>query len=218
MKIAILFSGLHYKENYKQGLTKNNTYNINYKDSFNNIKTNILDNNNIDVYISSETSRYTNDLLNDYKPVDYIMKNINFDDLNMKNYSYSVKTYPIKNLRILYGLELIKKSKIEYDYIIITRFDIQFNLKLNEMNIDYNKDWNIGFKVENNVHIEDNFWIIKNSIVDKFIDLFKKRKNKKLKTHCINQFINEDNGVTINYIYNKPYNILLSPFYTLNRS
>lgn len=218
MKFAVLFAGLHYKENYMQGLTrKNNIYDIDYRESLKNIKDNILSYNNPDIYISTNESKISDQLLKDFNPIDYTFNTINFDHLKIKNYNYSVKTYPIKNLRILYGLKLILESKIKYTHIIITRFDIKFKLKLDKLPINYDADWNISFLLENGTHIDDNFWIIKNNIIHKFIDLFKKRKNKKLKTHCINAYINEKNGTSINYIYKDHYNTSKSPLYDLVR-
>jgi hypothetical protein len=156
MKIAILLSGIHYKENYLGTIVKT-PHTVDYRKYFKNYKEKIYDYfekiATIDIYISTNDSIHLIDLLNDYKPIKYC---ISEDDMVSKR---------------IKGLELIPNY---YDYIIMTRFDICFkkdfsNLHLNKMNI--------VSELEHKNVCDDNFYFFPIKYLEPFLEMIKKKYN-----------------------------------------
>lgn len=221
MKFAILLTGIHYDKKYihHANKEKNDVYINDYRNSFDYIKTKILNCiKDYDIYLHTNKSNVQDELLKDYKPKRYIFEDVNFDDFKIKHYNYSCKSYPIRNHRLMKGLEMIKNTRIKYDFVIVTRFDLNLKLKFSELKIDYDYDWVVSHPCNKTNQVDDNFWIIKCDIIDKFINLIRyhERHRKKLKTHIINIALNIDKD-KIFFIFKEGYSCDKSPLFEIVR-
>ncbi len=127
MKLALLIRGITYKENHIH-FSKNMytiDYKLNYKTLINQTINTLKELYELDIYISTyKNDKYTNEeIINDFSP-----KSSVFIDDNTKQQLDCIQE----------GLNLIKKSNILYDFIIITRFDLE--LKQNILDLPYKLD------------------------------------------------------------------------------
>lgn len=188
MKIAILLTGIHYKENY-MGATVKKPLTVDYRKYFNHFKEKLYDFfkkiATVDTYISTNDSIHLIDLLNDYKPIKYCVCE---DDMVAKR---------------IKGLELIPKY---YDYVLMTRFDIYFqdnfsNLHINKMNI--------VSELENKNVCDDNFYFFPIKYLEPFLEMIKK-KYKKNNPHTpvlFHYLKNEiEQNMDVHYFCNEPGN------------
>ena len=130
MKIAILLRGQSHKIIYNR--IHNKKILVNYKNSLDNYKKNLFQDNDVDVFFHTFNSDILNEkeLLNDYKPVKYL---ISKDTTNCNTKKSSTIGENIK-LSILYViklfLEYIQETGKKYDFIVLTRFDLKFMCKI----------------------------------------------------------------------------------------
>jgi len=157
MNIAICFKGVHYI----------NDINIKWKVDFHDVIDNYIEKiynyytnkgNNVNIFISSYNTEYNKEVIEKYNPV--ISK---FSDLDI-----NCDTYIAQLNHTLININSIKIYEelysIKYDIIIFTRFDLNLNITLDEMNIDYN-NFNCFYRHNNN-HIDDAFWIFPRNILN----------------------------------------------------
>ena len=141
-KLALLLTGIHYKEYYNH--FRNGKINIDFRFYINNIKSKLIDHlaqlYNIDIFICSNKSIITDELVAKYNPVSY-----SFIDDNRNTKILNV--YNLLN-------DYIINKKVNYNIIAFTRFDICFMKDFT--NIDYNK-LNLVSILENNNLTDDNF-------------------------------------------------------------
>ena len=114
MKLAIALIGLSYTEVNQQVRDWSQT-----KD---NIKSNLIDAFNADVYVTTYSQPHINELLEFYKP--------RYSQIIPYEGSHQRTTY-------IQGLKLLLDEDV--DFIISTRFDIHFNELVSSYNFDFNK-------------------------------------------------------------------------------
>jgi hypothetical protein len=215
-KLAVVLFGLSYCEKYIHWT--NDIYIINHDLSFKNYNEYIFDyfrdnQFEIDVFISSNSSIYSEKLINLYNPKKYLF----CDD---KKISSSVNDRNIKFCNALnLCIEYADENSIAYDNILMTRFDINFMIKFDKVKIDYNA-MNIVSILEKNDFIDDNFYLFPFCKSHAFLDYCLKRifiyKNIKafhyeIKNNLIKIFGN------INYLKNEHKFVKDLSFYKIVR-
>ena len=122
MKVAICFSG---------------KFRNNYKKSFESLKRNYLDKYDCDIYFHSWSDPQQEDVINLYRPTNFkIDDQIEFDERGLKCNIWS-NTSIHNSLSQYYSLRqsflVVKKSK-NYDFVIRTRFDINHDNLIYDLN------------------------------------------------------------------------------------
>jgi hypothetical protein len=198
MKIAIILFGISYTEEYKHW--SNINYKIDYRKSLDNYKRYIFDyykknGYTCDVYISTYDSAMNEELLEHYKPVQYYINN-KFD----VNRICSRNDLFVKGINLY--LEHAIQNKINYDLVLITRFDLEFKISFDDVKIN-NNTINIVSELETPDAIDDNLYILPHKYVlylkniTKINRLYESHYIKKnlvyiLKTQKINYLKNEN--------------------------
>ena len=152
MKIGLLLSGLHYRENPVNNINISG-YTIDFRYYIKNIKTYIFKLGNIETYIVTNDSPYIGELRAVYNPVELCI----MEDTKNRRISKTIK-----------GLELIKESGKIYDYVCVTRLDIYF---MKELILNYFK-LNIFSELEVPGWHDDNFYFFPFSLLDSFLSLY----------------------------------------------
>jgi len=178
MKIGLLLSGLHYRENPIDNINVAG-YIIDFRYYIKNIKTYIYSLGEIETYIVTNDSPILDVLSATYNPVELC---IMADTLN-RRISKTIK-----------GLELIRDSGKVYDYVCITRLDIYF---MKTIILNYSK-LNIFSELEQPGWYDDNFYFFPFSLLESFLSLYLTIRNNidhcsahKLKLNDINYICNE---------------------------
>jgi hypothetical protein len=178
MKIALLLSGLHYRENPIENINISN-YTIDFRYYIKNIKTHVYSLGEIETYIVTNDSPILDELRAAYNPIELCTME---DTLN-RRISKTIK-----------GLELIRDSGKLYDSICVTRFDIYFmkSIILNDSRL------NIFSELEVPGWYDDNFYFFPFSQLESFLSIYLKIKSSKdcCAAHKL-KFIN------VHYIFNE---------------
>ena len=160
----------------------------------------------IDVYFSTNI---LNDgdkakLIDTYKPVACSFKE------NDKDFMKS------RNIKVDSVIDLCLESKIIYDLVLLTRFDLLFLKKFEESNIVLDK-FNLVSTLENPEYICDNFYLFPFSILSKFSLIIK--KNMSVMRHFIKHEIDNIAGIEfINYILKENTTVGNLSFYKIVRT
>lgn len=223
-KMAILLYGISYHSDFKH--FKYSKIKIDYRQSIENYKNILISyfkkkNFSIDIFIVTNDHNLKKDIINDYNPINYefITDSKNqYDKYNkskINNGPHSLR-YFFTNTKKLKLLELClnnsKKNKIYYDSIIMTRFDLKFNISLDEVNINYGM-FNLVSVLENPNLIDDNFYLFPGSNLENFIKILKNNLN--IWGHNFKDLFSEK--FDINYLYNENLNIKYLNFYRIIR-
>ena len=186
MHICICLRGIHYSDD---------TIIADYRKSLNNYRDYIINplkslGHTIDIMIFTYDSTIINQLIFDYDPCGKVIL-VNSDryidtswNRQLIFHNYSIKA--IKNREDI--------MKYKYDCIINTRFDLEFNTKITEMNIDYSM-FNIAFK-HSSGNCDDNLWIFPGVMIDEFESAINNLYKNSQMTHEINKYM-----PIINYMY-----------------
>ena len=144
MRVALCLSGKAGNANkYVQG---EETIEL-AKIAFQHYKKNLLDLNNVDVFIHSWDKKFKDELIEMYNPKGYVFqKQVQF------GHHYSLRQFCIKskaysNMRVLEVLDIYeKKYNFKYDVVILTRFDLalQRPIKLEDEKLDLNNFYHNG--------------------------------------------------------------------------
>ena len=201
MKIALLIRGIAYLENYIHHTGK--VYNINYKNNLSNLNhfiQNLKQNNEINIYISTQSSKLNDEVISDFNPKDHIF----------------LETITNQNSCLLFGLNLIKD---QYDFVIVTRFDLKFKFNIMDLSINYDK-FNILWKEQTKDHrINDCIHLFNYKFINPFVEALIECPYKKC-IHHIMPYIKIDNK-DINFIYDEYYDSNSdnqdNPIYTIER-
>ena len=205
-KIAVLFFGLtcHIYRHHSGKLKK-----IDYSLSLNNYQEYIYKyfenlGYQIDTYIAT----------NNYR--DELKKKRIKDKIKPKKFAF-IKNFRNKhksrNTKFLKVIELCLNEDINYDLVLITRFDLLFQKKFEESNIKLDK-FNLVSILERNDLICDNFYLFPYQYLRKLYELLKDRPM--LNYHRIKHLIESLNGENfINYILNEHNDINHLTFYKL---
>lgn len=182
MKIALLIRGITYLENYVHHTGK--VYNINYKNNLNNLQDTINDirkHHDVDIYISTSSSKLDSDVIKDLNPKDYIF----------------FKIPKTQNECLKIGLELIKD---QYDFITVTRFDLKLKINILDLPIKYDK-FNILWKEQTKDHrVNDCIHLFNHKFLKDFIKALNECPHKKC-IHHIMLYLKVD----VNFIFDDYY-------------
>lgn len=125
MRIALLLRGITYNDHYKHwsgGIMK-----IDYKHNILNVIEQIIKplkaEHDVDLYISTYKSAKENDIIKDFDP---------FASIFIDSCENQITC-------ILKGLELIQQSALQYDFVIVSRFDLLLLPNILEIPYDINK-------------------------------------------------------------------------------
>jgi hypothetical protein len=196
MRACICLRGLHYSND---DISVHNRIRTDYRDSLDNYREYIINplisqGYLIDILLFTYESPLLESLIEDYNPL-------------------SMSTLPISeryidtswNRQILFhkhSVDTIKKIQYEmgysYDLIINTRFDLKFNTRITDMNIDYSK-FNIAFR-HSSGNCDDNLWIFNSSFLDEIDESMNILYRRSEMTHEINKYI-----CNINYMHEGEY-------------
>jgi hypothetical protein len=126
-RIAILLRGVSYNRKHRTRGSSPGNYFVDFNKTKDNIKTNIIEPlKNCEVFITTYLSEKEGELLDFYKPQSYCL--IDYRNSNQKE-------------TFIAGLELIWERHQEkpFDFVIISRFDVDYLKPITEMNIDMEK-------------------------------------------------------------------------------
>jgi hypothetical protein len=159
MKIAILLFGMS-KSNYTHWSHNHAKTTVDYEKSIDNYKEYIYAHFNeqkydIDTYIATNiiNARDELNIVDAYKPKKYSL---------VKNHHDKTVS---RNMKMCEVIKLCLDSGIQYDLILITRFDLIFKIKFDNSNINLLK-LNVVTTHNQNKHICDNFYLLPfNSLV-----------------------------------------------------
>ena len=209
MKCALLLYGLSFCK-YKHWYSKK-TLQIDYKDSYDNYQKYIYKyfhdkGYSIDVYFSTNISNNEEHkkIIKKYNPIRYsfIKKE--------KNRILS------RSKKLLSVIELCLNNNVDYDLVLITRFDLLFQKDFEKSNIKLDK-FNLVSILKEGYTICDNFYLFPFSKLKQFHEITKKNINKSF--HYIKDDIEKiDNKEFVNYILNEKTNIGNLSFYKIVRN
>ena len=210
MKLAVLLSGMSKMENYTHH-HGNRKVTIDYEKSYENYEEYIFNyfkniGYDIDIYFTTNMLDDQNKkkIYGKYKPV-----KCNFIE-NKKNVIIS------KNEKLADVINLCLDSNITYDLILITRFDLLFQKKFDESNINFNKI-NIVSILEQPHLICDNFYLFPYECLKEFSDIVKENLNNSL--HWLQGPLYRKFGTeSVNYILNENSSIPGLSFYKIVRN
>jgi hypothetical protein len=195
-KLGLLLFGMHYNTNYYNfNYPGKKTYRIDYGFSLDNYKKFLFDyfiknNYSIDTYLSTYQSKISDQLLRDYSPKKY----------NLSSFNPKACRVVSRNLNFINVINLCLNTKIFYDLILITRFDLLFQITFDQINIANDK-LNLVSTLENPDYIDDNLYILPFNKLKSIRTVVKRNSEKMLhftfsdmKTYCGD----------INFLYNEP--------------
>jgi hypothetical protein len=200
MKVAVGLFGIHYLEELNHWM--NWKLRVDYEDGFENNKKILYNTIDVDFYSSTYFSEKLNNLIKDYKftalKLQHI-ENILEDDIN--------NNWKKRNKRFKETIELILNSNIQYEYVILTRYDIGFSSNPLEFNIDKEKI-NVTckmFSASEPYLIDDNFYFLSYANLNNF---YKEIINidERLWAHCYHNYIDNFNFLVdgLHYTHNMP--------------
>jgi len=205
-KIAVGLFGIHYTENLNHWMGWK--VEVNYKDCYKNNKEFLYD--GIEAYFYSSTyfSSHLEQLI-----LDYNFKSLKLETINNKFEKDTKKGFVKRNKRFKETIKLILDDNAEYDYVILTRYDIWLKQNLSEFDIDYSKVNVIcGAKWgDDDTIIDDNFYFLPYSKLQEFynaIDLI----DEEICAHEYNKYISDIHRMIDDNFYSHDI-----PAYTLHR-
>ena len=201
MRLAFLVSGISYKDDYEH-FSKHN-FMISWKKSIQNYRENILSyflerNYDIDTYLCT----------NDLKPKmqESLLKDFNPKDYRFLSDKMCLCNFP-RNARIKTVIEMCLNSGIEYDLVILTRFDLFFKNKLQDNDIDPSV-FNAVSTLENKEHMCDNFYIFPFKFLQNFLSIVDENLHKLKHFHFIMNDIKQFSDIRFICDENKHINTL----------
>lgn len=209
--LAILLFGISYQENFHH--YSNKYVNVSWEISINNYKQYIFSffeqKYNIDFFFC------TNDVIENKRRkllIDFKPQNHQFvSDAECKNYCKYPRNYRIKKV-----VEMCLESSKTYEMILITRFDLLFQIPFQWKNIDLQKI-NLVTTLETNDLICDNFYLLPQKFLKSFLEIINKQINNNNNFHCIKKDI--EDICPINFINQEKINknCLQISFYRFGR-
>jgi len=214
MRLAFCIKGISFLKKYRTVWGKKTS--INFERSIENyisyLLTDLSKKYQIDFFISTYNSPKNELLLKTFKPKKSLFKDYIKETIKPTN----KRRFQIPASSTLEVLNLVeeyeKENSCKYDYIIITRFDLLFNKKFNDFNIN-NNAINILFQTSSK-NVDDNFYFMPRCLLDTFLYATNKVKEQIIITHELNKYIPKNN---LHIIYpqhyyspnNNPYYIIL---------
>lgn len=210
-KVALLLFGISYSEykHWNRHWFKNNLM-IDYKYSYENYQKYIFKyfnnlNYDIDVFFCTNKSSKQDEIIKLYKPKSYMF----IDNLDSNHLSKNIKIKNVLELCINYS----SYNNIDYENVIMSRFDLYFLDDFNKVNIDLNK-FNFVSIMEKDNRICDNFYIFPFKIIKKFLRII----NSKLDISLHFIYNDVEDISEINFIKNENVDIANLSFYKIIRN
>lgn len=208
-KLALLFFGMSVNPEYRHWRIKKNI-DVHWRNSYSNYKEFIFDffekkGYDIDVYFTTNTlnDKDKTELCKTYNPI-----KCDFID-NHENKTIS------RNNKMKKVVDLCLSTNINYDLVLITRFDLLFQKKFHESNIKFDK-FNLVSILERPHLICDNFYLFPYKYLNAFSNMV--NRNQLIEFHKIKMDIEKINGKDfVNYILNNRINVKDLKFYKIQR-
>ena len=208
MKIAIGLFGIHYQKQLIHWMP-DWVLNIDYKNVLDNNKKYLYRNNHITFYSSTYFTEKLPELINDFK-----FKKLQLNQMQNEKNEIIQNRWIKRNKRFKETIKLILDDGVEYEYVIIQRFDLFFKKSVFYYELDYTK-LNLICKSKTADDVEywdDNFYFLPYKLLKKFYnDLCKIPEN--VSSHCHNQYIKD-----YNYLINEAYGSHEIPIYIIDRN
>ena len=199
-KLALIFFGISYLNTEKKLIDYRNSVE-NYKEIMFRYFKNL--GYEIDIYLCTNelNENIKNELINIYKPKKYSFIN-NLEDRLLS-----------RNNKIKFAVKSCIDSNIQYNTVLVVRFDLLFKKKFSESNIDLNK-FNLVYSHQQ--YICDNFYLFPYSKLLNFYNLL--CKNNNIQSHLYKNQI--ESMTQVNYMcgIDNGNSALLNPFYVINRN
>ncbi len=199
-KLALLLFGISLYKDRKHWAYHTKVYSIDWRLSYDNYQKYIIDffrskGFDIDIYLVSNTLEEADkqELLEKWKPKAYDFLDVNND--------YTCRCRQ-RNEKIIRVIELCKKSLIQYDNILITRFDLKFKLPFDKLPLDYSM-FNSAFYMTK-MEMCDNFLFMDSKSLEVFYNAT--CDNMELMGHRLKLIIEKQQP--INYLFNVEDNTL----------
>jgi len=170
MKIAVGLFGIHYLEDLNHWAFGEKSHTVDYRKTYKNCKNNIYNslgtNASIDYFSATYQSAISQELLRDYN-----FRKIRFNKVN--------NSPPIRDEKFLRRNRIFKKTielmidpAYDYDFALITRYDMRMKVDINSLVFDFDKI-NVFYKAKWNGYseelIDDNFYYMR---YDKLRDFY----------------------------------------------
>lgn len=159
-KIAVILKGLAHLNNYYNNHTQK-YFNVDYKKSLENYKTNLFSNHDVDIFFHTYDTPDLdeNQLVEDLHPKAYDITPMihNSTSTDFGNRSVSLLN-TIRKAFTVFDNYMEENPDKEYDYIVVTRFDLLFKLNVWDLNIHPDK-FNISCMCEVDNLCDDNLYI-----------------------------------------------------------
>jgi hypothetical protein len=179
LKIALIMRGLADCKEYMHPHSRK-TYSVDYMKSIPNYKANLYEHHDVDVFFhtyETESLKY-HELVECLDPKAY---EVTPPGVGINTFSVHPKTASLLNSmsRALdVYLKYQNENKTKYDYVILTRFDLLFKIKLSELGLEKDK-FMISCMCKQSNQCDDNFFVMNpNDVVTfkKCIDTYDKNK------------------------------------------
>lgn len=196
MKIALLIRGLTYiPRGYIHHTGK--VFKINYKNNIQNIFDKVIiplkENYEVDLYITSNISEFQQQVLDDFAPV---TDSIFLDEQITQGES------------LIQGLKLIKNKNKDYDFVIITRFDLALKKNITDISFKWDKFNFLWYEQTKDERIGDCMFFLNYKFLNSFIESLIECPRKKC-IHYIKSYI-------LKYIYIDELNFIYDGFIDSN--
>ena len=219
-KLALLLFGISLYKDRKHWKYHTKVYSIDWRLSYDNYQKYIIDffrskGFDIDIYLVSNTLEEADkqELLGKWKPKAYDFLDVNND--------YTSR-FRQRNEKIIRVIELCNESLIEYDNILITRFDLKFKIEFDKLPLDYSM-FNSAFII-GNTEMCDNFLFMKPKSLELLykltcenMDLIGHRFKKKIEKEESINYLFDIKGTTMTLTYNVFYDLIKLNNYTTNQ-
>jgi hypothetical protein len=160
-KIAILLRGIAYTKSYSS--FRGGNRHIDYTKCLESLHEYVIENNQVDFYLHTWKTPELNieELLDTYKPIAYqVDEPITCE--NQKRTQYYSCNQSIQRVLKLFLDNSVDK---DYDYIIITRYDLKFFYPFSKFNLEPNTTYTMN---RNQLTSEDNFLVLSRDFIPKY--------------------------------------------------
>jgi hypothetical protein len=197
LNTAIGLFGIHYVKNLNHWMGWNHT--VDYTHCLENNKETVFNHYNPSFYSSTYFSEKINELIKDYKFKSLKLKHIN----NKREDNFRSKNTSVKET-----IKLILEDNINYDVVILMRYDMIFHQNIVDLNIDYKK---INMLCQNKcgaVHdlCDDSFYLIPFNKLQEFYNTIDDIDINK-SSHEYNRHIKDINYMVEGQYYSHEYSM-----------
>jgi len=212
MKYALILKGLSYVKDLDHDNDKvGKSYTIDFDNSIQSFKDKIINplrenGNDVDIYFNTNSSEKLDKYIENLEPI----------CVSKYEYSHKKSSWALINKLIYDGLLLVKNKGINYDYIIVTRFDIYIFENIMNVLTAYIPDIGLSTTTPNN----DCFFIFNGSLLDKMLNVFRFLYTNNEISHRYPE-LSQMLGIKVHTFYNYTgactKESMQVPFYRINR-